>query len=358
MKRKILLTISVIIIVLVIIMVERNVCGPEGCGPVEVEEGGQKFLLAPDFKGGQEWLNSEALSINDLKGKVVLVDFWTYTCINCIRTLPYLKDWHEKYASKGLVIIGVHTPEFAFEKKIENVRKALDEFGIKYANVQDNDYRIWRAYDNHYWPHKYLIDSKGRIIYDHIGEGGYEKTEKEIVRLLKEVDSSVELGETLPDNAEAASGQTPELYAGYKFARSPFGNSEGIQPDQVVEYTLPESIPENLIVLEGKWLNNLDNLNHAEEKEGKLILKFSAKTVNLVGEPLKEASKVELLLDDKALDKSNKGTDVFIEGGKSYFLMDDSKLYNVVKLSERGKGKLTFVINDKSFSFNAFTFGS
>src|SRR3989338_6494660 len=139
-----------------------------------------RYKQAPDFRGIEHWLNTEPLTINDLKGKVILVDFWTYSCINCIRTLPYITQWDEKYRDKGLVIIGVHTPEFKFEEKTENVQEALTKYNIKYPIAQDNDYGTWRAYENRYWPHKFLIDADGYIRYDHIGAGGYEETEKTI----------------------------------------------------------------------------------------------------------------------------------------------------------------------------------
>lgn len=140
---------------------------------------------APELTGLQNWINSESIaSLNDLRGKVVLIDFWTYSCINCIRTLPYLQSWHEKYADEGLVILGLHAPEFQFEKKIENVQKAVDEFGLTYPVVQDNDFKTWRAYGNRYWPAKYLIDKDGRIRYTHFGEGEYLETEEAITYLL------------------------------------------------------------------------------------------------------------------------------------------------------------------------------
>lgn len=140
--------------------------------------------LAPDFTGGGTWLNSEPLTLSGLRGKVVLVDFWTYSCINCRNTLPAVQGWWQKYQDQGLVIIGVHTPEFAAEHKTENVRAALVREQISWPVVQDNDYTIWRAYQNRYWPHFYLIDHRGHIIYDHIGEGAYDRTEQQIVAAL------------------------------------------------------------------------------------------------------------------------------------------------------------------------------
>ncbi len=149
-----------------------------------------QFRKAPEFVDIAEHINnnnnSEQLRLEDLRGKVVLVNIWTYSCINCIRTLPYLNDWHEKYEDKGLVIVGIHTPEFEFEKDINNVRSAVAGFGIKYPVLQDNDKGTWNAYENRYWPRKYVIDTEGYIRYDHVGEGAYEETEKVIQYLLAE----------------------------------------------------------------------------------------------------------------------------------------------------------------------------
>ncbi len=138
---------------------------------------------APAFTGIDKWLNSEPLAMSQLRGKVVLVDFWTYTCINCINTLPYVKQWHAKYKDQGLTVVGVHTPEYAFERSTDNVASAMKRFGIHYPVAQDNRYATWGAYHNKYWPAVYLIDKKGRIVYQHFGEGNYAETE-EVIRTL------------------------------------------------------------------------------------------------------------------------------------------------------------------------------
>ncbi|SRR6266545_4670597 len=142
--------------------------------------------IAPDFEGGGAWINSAPLKLADLssQGKVVLIDFWTYGCYNCSNTLPYMKQWWDKYKDQGLVIVGVHTPEFDSEHVLENVQDAVQRQGIGWPVVQDNDYAIWRAYGNHYWPHFYLVDERGQIIYDHIGEGGYDETDRQIAAAL------------------------------------------------------------------------------------------------------------------------------------------------------------------------------
>ena len=153
---------------------------PDGAAPIDEQR------PAPQFQGIDHWLNSPPLKLDELRGKVVLVDFWTYTCINCLNTLPHVKGWHEKYKDQGLVVVGVHTPEFAFEKSTKNVQDAITRLQIKHAVAQDNSYATWRAYMNQYWPAVYLIDKQGRIVYSHFGEGRYGETEKKIQALLAE----------------------------------------------------------------------------------------------------------------------------------------------------------------------------
>jgi thiol-disulfide isomerase/thioredoxin len=147
-------------------------------------------IAAPEFAGIDKWLNSQPLSISQLRGKVVLVDFWTYTCINCINTLPHVRDWNQKYKDQGLVVIGVHTPEYPFERDTDNVKAAIKRFNITYPVAQDNHYATWSAYNNQYWPAFYLIDTEGQVVYSHFGEGDYEETEAQIKALLAQKDES------------------------------------------------------------------------------------------------------------------------------------------------------------------------
>jgi thiol-disulfide isomerase/thioredoxin len=155
-----------------------------------------QFKKAPDFDRVTGYVNTSPIKLSDLKGKVVLVHFWTYTCINCIHTIPHLNDWYEKYANKGFVIAGIQTPEFEFEKNIDSVKNAVKDFKIKYPIIQDNDYGTWNAYGNRYWPRDYLLDNEGYIRYDHIGEGGYDETENIIQSLLAEPGTMTNLNST------------------------------------------------------------------------------------------------------------------------------------------------------------------
>jgi len=145
---------------------------------------------APEFTGIDKWLNSEPLTMRQLRGKVVLIDFWTYTCINCVRTLPHVKSWYDKYKDQGLVVVGVHTPEYPFERSTDNVKTAIKRFAITYPVAQDNQYATWNAYNNRYWPAVYLINKKGQVVYQHFGEGEYKETEAKIRSLLAEADSA------------------------------------------------------------------------------------------------------------------------------------------------------------------------
>jgi thiol-disulfide isomerase/thioredoxin len=159
-------------------------CSPTGRAEAAAEAGASAAPHAAEFKGIDHWINSEPLTVAGLHGKVVLVEFWTYTCINCINVAPHVKQWHQRYKDQGLVVVGVHTPEFDEEKIFDNVRDAVERFGIEYPVAQDNDYATWDAYGNRYWPAVYLIDKEGRVVYRHYGEGDYAATEAKIQQLL------------------------------------------------------------------------------------------------------------------------------------------------------------------------------
>ncbi len=247
------------------------------------------YPKAKELESPQGYFNVENITLAEHIGKdVILVDFWTYTCINCQRTLPYLNAWHEKYKDQGLAIIGVHTPEFDFEKDYNNVKKAIEKYGIKYPVVQDNEYKTWRAYGNRYWSRKYLIDIDGFIVYDHIGEGGYEETEREIQKLLEERNKRLNENEKISDDLakpnitspEFQAIQTPEIYFGYDFSRNQMGNEEGYNPESAVSYILPKKLTNNKFYLNGTWLNNKDNLESIND--GSITINYHSKNINLV----------------------------------------------------------------------------
>jgi len=318
-----------------------------------------QFKLAPELAQISGYINTGPITLADLKGKVVLVDFWTYSCINCIRTIPYLNAWNEKYADDGLVIIGVHTPEFEFEKNYDNVKAAVEKFEIKYPVVQDNDHGTWKAFGNRYWPHKYLIDSEGYIRYDHIGEGEYADTEKVIQSLLQERAASMGANTTIdqsisnPGNAQGVNfGRigTPELYFGYQYARAPLGNPEGFKPDQVVKYTIPDgaTITPNTIYLEGDWKNNADNME-LQSETGRIVLSYSAKAVNIVA-----GGSGELHITEDGSDLSATGSDVSQDGAVA---IDGQKLYNLANHDDYGRHQIVIDVSGKGFEIYTFTFG-
>jgi thiol-disulfide isomerase/thioredoxin len=319
-----------------------------------------QFKLAPELARINGYINTEPVTLADLKGKVVLVDFWTYSCINCIRTIPYLNAWQEKYADQGLVIVGVHTPEFEFEKDYNNVRAAVDKFGIKYPVVQDNEKGTWQAYENRYWPRKYLIDDEGYIRYDHIGEGAYAETEKVIQSLLTERAAAAGQNVTIngsisrPENAQSVDFyriNTPELYFGYSFARAQLGNPEGFKPDQVVKYTIPEGeLKPNAIYLEGEWKNYADSME-LQSEVGHIVLIYSAKAVNIVAGGSGELHVTE---DESAQEEGSRGQDVSEQGT---VVIDGQKLYNLAAHQHYGEHRLQIDAIGKGFRVYTFTFG-
>src|SRR5918911_1262259 len=237
-----------------------------------------QFIKAPEFTQISGYINTpnnSSITLSSLKGKVVLVDFWTYSCINCIRTIPYLNDWNQKYSNNGLVIVGVHSPEFEFEKNYANVKNAVQRFGITYPVVLDSDHGTWNAYGNNYWPRFYLIDTQGYIRYDHIGEGSYDQIEKSIQSLLaeraalmgaKEISFNTKPTTVIKPGSlqyvDLSQSTTPEAYIGYSTARTPIGNPEGFKPDQTISYSIPSNtnFKPHIAYLHGNWKNNPDNM--------------------------------------------------------------------------------------------------
>lgn len=311
------------------------------------------YPVAPELKGATGWINSEPFTLKQLRGKVVIVDFWTYSCINCIRTLPYLVELDKKYRDKGLVIVGVHTPEFEFEKDINNVKMAVEKYGIEYPVMLDSNRKTWNAYQNRYWPRKYIIDAKGQIRFDHIGEGGYEETEKQVQQLLAEIGETSNKT-TLTDPTSERNPTTPELYAGYDFALprgESLGNTQNMQPEQTVEYKLPKNIPDNKIILKGQWKSVSDAL--VAKGNSAIILKFTAKSVNIVTNS--NGTRMNISIDKKPLDKSSASLDVLYNGNIAYIITGAPQLYTVYN-GDYGTHTLRLDV-DKGFSFNSFTFG-
>ena len=344
---------------------------PEGTpesGNVRVAEGPN----ASEIKGISGWINSQPLKIGSLLGKVVLVDFWTYTCVNCIRTWPYLRQWYEKYADDGLVIIGVHTPEFTFEKEIRNVRKAVAKYGIRWPVALDNDYVTWEAYGNRYWPAKYLIDKDGIIRYTHFGEGAYGETESRIRELLEESGEELTEGESeLPDYQSLdpdflrnpSNRPTRELYAAQVYLYLGERGGHG-PPDKVVVYEDPGEHERHLIYLQGPWHNSAESVRHARATvsfEDYLVLNYSAKSVNaVIRSEGDEAQPFNVLvkLDGEYVKAPYGGEDLVIEeDGRSSLYVDDPRMYSIIQAPSYGTHELTLSSNSPYFSVVTITFG-
>ncbi|NKK76518.1 cytochrome c biogenesis protein DipZ [Rhizobium leguminosarum] len=315
---------------------------------------------APSLDGAVEWLNSEPLTTEQLRGKVVLVDFWTYSCINCIRTIPYVRAWAEKYADQGLVVIGVHAPEFAFEKKIDNVKKAIGDFQIGYPVAIDNDYSIWRAFENSYWPAAYLIDAKGQIRYHHFGEGNYSRTEKAIQDLLREAGSrTTASAPVVPDAKGVEAGpdlrniRSGETYLGYEQAAN-FASPEELQADTARNYTIAEP-GLNGWGLSGTWTVCRDQAT-LDQPGGGITYRFSARDLHLVLGPSGSGKSVrfQVKVDGKAPGPDH-GSDIDADGNGT---VTATRLYQLVRQSGTVAAR-NFEIRflDPGVQAYAFTFG-
>ena len=325
--------------------------------PLSIDK--SKFKQAPDLVGIAHYLNTTPEELaTEMEGKVVLYDIWTYSCINCIRTLPYITAWNDKYSDKGLLIIGIHSPEFEFEKQKNNVELAIEKHGITYPVVMDNDWETWKAFENRYWPRKYIADHEGYIRYDHIGEGAYQETEKVIQKLLEE--RSLSLGiqmasaQSLVDIEEFqhTSFRTPELYFGYKLAqgRNQLGSSEGFSPNQVVTYKEPNSIDLHKFYLVGEWANLKDGMR-LESETGVIKVLYHAKQVNIV---TANSAELEIYLDGIPLNEKYSGDDIDYE---NKILVNEPDLYNIINSEKSATHELEIRVNQKGFEIYTFTFG-
>lgn len=306
---------------------------------------------APEISGITNWLNSEPLTLLELRGKVVLIDFWTYTCINCIRTLPHVTSWYEKYKDRGFVVIGVHTPEFEFEKKTENVRAAIQQYNIKYPVAQDNDYETWDVFNNRYWPAKYLIDKDGIVRYVHFGEGKYEETERAIRLLLEEAGSKVKEDMLdLPDETPRVRN-SPETYLGSQRMQYYFPNGR-IENGSYKNLKTASNIPLNSFTLGGNW--EVMSEYSTSDSNAVLEYRFLANKAFLVMRP-KDGSegKIRVLLDGKVVDNSNSGDDV----ANGFVPITSDRLYELIDLKDNRGEHLLRLEFSPGIEVFAFTFG-
>jgi cytochrome c biogenesis protein CcdA/thiol-disulfide isomerase/thioredoxin len=297
------------------------------------DEGLRDFGPAPEFQGISRWLNTAPLRLDGLRGHVVLIDFWTYSCVNCLRTLPFLRAWDKAYRDDGLRIVGVHSPEFAFEHELDNVRGAVERLGIRYPVAIDNDFGTWNAYGNRYWPAKYLIDRDGRVRFVHFGEGAYAETERVIRSLLAERPASAlvsaAIAEAMPSRAA-----TPETYLGYQ--RLMGLANPAVAPDREAPYILPGQLGLNRLAYGGRW--RVEPERAVAGRGARLRLRFRAREVNLV---LGGRGRVEVLLDGKRV------RTVAVRG---------SRLYNLLELPRLRTGLLELRLT-RGVAGYAFTFG-
>jgi thiol-disulfide isomerase/thioredoxin len=331
-----------------------------------------QFTKAPEFAqiGGYINIpNNSPITLSSLNGKVVLVYIWTYTCINSIRPMPYIDDWNQKYSKNGLVVVGVHSPEFQFEKNYTNVKDAVQRFGIAYPVLLDSEHGTWTAYGNNYWPRYYLIDSQGFIRYDHIGEGGYDQIEKSIQSLLAERAALMGAREISLDATPMApikrgslyyvdlgGSTTPEIYIGYKTARAPLGNPEGFRPDQTVSYSIPSTtnFKPDVVYLQGEWKNNPDNME-LQSDTGRIVLVYYGKSVNIIA----GGNGKGVVLNDKEKDAAAPSNNSLGEdlSSDSSFRIDGQRLYNLAIHNNYTGHSIVIDVKGKGFQFYTFTFG-
>jgi thiol-disulfide isomerase/thioredoxin len=314
----------------------------------------------PGFDGATGWLNSSPLTPAELRGRVVLVDFWTYTCINWLRTLAFVRAWAAKYRDLGLVVIGVHTPEFPFEREVENVREAAQAMGVEYAIALDSDYGVWSAFANRYWPAVYLADAEGRIRYHHFGEGEYDEGEWMIQHLLREgagegIDN--ELVSVAPDGFEAQADWTnlrsPETYLGYAQGQN-LDSPDGVAYDEPRSYVAPESLQLNTWALGGNWTIE-ERASVLNEAGGRIAFRFHARDVHLVLRSRAGTAVPFRVLVDGAAPGAAHGLDVGEEGLGT---LVQPRLYQLVRepgeITDR-TFEITFL--DAGVEAYVFTFG-
>ena len=318
-------------------------------------------VRAPEI--GRVWLNSPPLSLRQLRGRVVLMDFWDYTCVNCLRTLPYVQAWHQRYRDKGLTVIGVHTPEFTFAQYEQNVQRAVRDLAITYPVVIDSNFELWKAFANRYWPTKYLLDAESYLRYAHFGEGAYGDTERAIQELLREVNPALELPSVMGPVREAdrpgavCFRPSPELYLGHRRGR--LGNQPGFREDEIADYSLPGTLEEGQFYAQGRWASTAEYFESAAAGDNRIVLKYSAAAVNLVlASPRAPSYELVIHQDGKPLAPSQATPDVRFRaaGEESYVLVEQPRMYQLVDNRSFGTHTLELLCAQPGLAAFAFTF--
>lgn len=331
--RRTLLVLAILFVAGIITVLENS--GNKSHVPTDASnlpESEKGLPSAADFSGATGWLNTPdnaSLDLVSLRGKVVLVDFWTYSCINCLHSLPHITALYDAYRDHGLVVVGSHSPEFAFETKRANVAQAIARYGIHYPVAQDNDYGIWDAYSNHYWPAHYVVDQYGKIRGSHFGEGGYAETEDQMRMLLTEAGYTdlPHKVEPLPDVSNG--DRTCELYVNPRTCdgHSTFGNTEGYTPGQDVQYTFPAQPAPDRIYLDGLWTDGSESATAAHDGDG-VQVDFRGAAVNLVAAG-PDGACVQVLLDGKPMPSQYAAHDVTVEKTRTCLYLAGSRSYDV-----------------------------
>lgn len=328
---------------------------------------------ALDVVGIADWVNSDPISIQQTldENKVVLIDFWTYTCVNCLRTLPFLKDWHSKYTDRGLVILGIHSPEFEFEKELDNVKEAVEQEGVVWPVALDSDMQTWQAFGNRFWPAKYLLTPSEGLGYTHFGEGAYVETEEEIRKALEEAGwdvSDIPIGTVNnTERDQTADRITREIYGGYERSYHPQGLYAGddeyyIEPDATRIYIDDEDYRPQQFFLHGEWTNSAEAIIHSrttEELSDYIALILEARSANVVIQPQSsEPFRVYATLDDDPLTEEEAGDDIqFDDEGNSYIFVDEARMYRVVEQPEFAERLFKLSSTSDAFAIFAYTFG-
>ncbi len=354
--RKILVKLALAVALAAALAAPQLACAelPEGSSP-------------PSFVGSaQDWINSKPLTWSDLKGKVVIVDFWEYTCVNCIRTYPYLKAWNERYSPYGLVIVGIHRPEFDFAKSKAYVAAAAKRAGLTYPILNDPDYRNWRAYSEHSWPSKYIFDQSGRLVDQHMGEGEYQETELLIQRLLKKSHPSAKFPKPLApqrpgdDPSVQCSEPTEELYSNPNPAYHSLGDlPAGWKMGEPLKFTDHRPHTEGKLYYQGVFTPMSQRLRHGRtttDLHDYIALRYRATEVNVVaGWSSSRDYKVYVWLDGKPVPKGDRGDDVQYDSKGSYFTVSAPRMYNLVR-SPYGEHEIVLASDSADFEIYSYTF--
>lgn len=319
-------------------------------------------VRAPEFPNGLAWVNSSPLSLVALRGKPVLIDFWTYSCVNCLRTIPHIQGWHEKYVKAGLTVVGVHSPEFEFEKERKNVERAIRELGMTYPVVLDTDFSIWNLYANKYWPHVFLIDHQGVVVYDHAGEGAAMETEHAILAALAASGAKNVPKASLhkPSHNGVCYRTTPETYLGY--LRGHIGNAQDVFPETEEACTDVTKHVDGVPYLHGHWRISGEYVEHTRSlavATEYLALRYRAFSVNLVLGALDDReARVRITLDGKPIPASMAGKDIVIDReGNTHVHITVHRMYSLIDADHYHDADMHIFVQSAGVRCYAFTFG-